>query len=164
MPLSLSEKKKKKKKAKFRGRTQSYGLAVPLHRRFFLGSFNVFINPLLTRLIFPRTQTWQPCQLWEQGQEINSQALTEMRACSLHSAELLKELFMHMHVVCLSCKACSRSTTLHWYGWICHKQRNRMQGGRKEKYCTNWQGASSPSRPGWPGSPFSPLTPRNPCL
>lgn len=34
----------------------------------------------------------------------------------------------------------------------------------KEKYCTNWHGASSPSRPGCPGSPFSPLNPRKPCL
>lgn len=36
--------------------------------------------------------------------------------------------------------------------------------GRKTGYCTNWHGASSPSRPGWPGSPFSPLKPRKPCV
>lgn len=35
---------------------------------------------------------------------------------------------------------------------------------QREEYCTNWHGASSPSRPGCPGSPFSPLNPRKPCL
>lgn len=50
-----------------------------------------------------------------------------------------------------------------WWWWLttCTWWRKAEQ---REGYCTNWHGASSPSRPGCPGSPFSPLNPRKPCL
>lgn len=77
----------------------------------------------------------------------------------------LKQLICSCTCMCYTdnVKSAQKNIALHW-GWLTTNKGTTCRVGRKEKYCTNWQGASSPSRPGWPGSPFSPLIPRNPCL
>lgn len=77
----------------------------------------------------------------------------------------LKQLVCSCTCMCYvdNVKSAQKNVALHWE-WLTTNKGTACRVGRKEKYCTNWQGASSPSRPGWPGSPFSPLIPRNPCL
>lgn len=54
MPLFPLE--EKKKKVQFRGKTQNYGLAVPLHRSLSC-NVNVIFSYLLNKLLSPRKQS-----------------------------------------------------------------------------------------------------------
>lgn len=121
-------------------------------------------KPTILRENVGRTQTYKlPCDMgancWELGLRCQQKHILSLRLWSLEAAGL----FMHMHVLHEKCKVSSEK---HYFTlrMADYNKGTACRVGRKEKYCTNWQGASSPSRPGWPGSPFSPLIPRNPCL